>query len=134
MKRAQAYVALGHLQILQELTHKKMKQVVFAGGASKGFLWPQILSDVFGITVKVPIIKESTALGAAICAGVGVGIFQNLKETAKHMVKWDRTFEPNETTHRKYVKLYDRWSKVYKRSLGMVEEGLVQPMFRAAGT
>lgn len=89
---------------------------------------------MFGITVNVPIIKESTALGAAICAGVGVGIFQNLKETAKDLVKWERTFEPNQTIHKKYVKLYDQWSKVYKHSLEMVEEGIVQPMFRAAGT
>jgi autoinducer 2 (AI-2) kinase len=134
IEESAAYVAFGHLQILQALTHRKMKQVVFCGGASKGFLWPQILSDVFGITVKVPIIKESTALGAAICAGVGVGIFRNLKETAKSMVKWDRTFEPNQTTHREYARFYGRWCKVYKKSLGMVEEGLVQPMFRAAGT
>ncbi len=134
IEESAAYVALGHLQILQALTHRKMKQVVFCGGASKGFLWPQILSDVFGIKVKVPMIKESTALGAAICAGVGVGIFRNLKETAKDLVKWERTFEPNQTTHGKYVKLYGQWRKVYEHSLEMVEEGLVQPMFRAAGT
>ena len=134
IEESAAYVALGHLQILQAITRRKIKQVVFCGGASKGFLWPQILSDVFGITVNVPIIKESTALGAAICAGVGIGMFQNLKETAKNLVKWERTFEPNQTTHKKYVKLYDQWCEVYKHSLEMAEEGLVQPMFRAAGT
>jgi autoinducer 2 (AI-2) kinase len=128
-----AYVALGHLRILESITRRKTKKAVFCGGAAKGFLWPQILSDVFGITVNVPIIKESTALGAAICAGVGVGMFQNLKETAKNLVRWDRTFEPNQANHRKYLKLHDQWCTVYKRALDMAEEGLVQPMFRAAG-
>jgi len=134
IEESAAYVACGHLRILDAITRRKTKSVVFCGGASKGFLWPQILSDVLGIQVKVPIVKESTALGAAICAGVGAGVFQNVRDAANHLVKWERTFEPNDIHHRKYMKLYDRWSQVYNRELKMAEQGLVQPMFRAAGT
>jgi autoinducer 2 (AI-2) kinase len=134
IEESAAYVARGHLRILDSITLHKTRGVVFCGGASKGFLWPQILADVLGIQVKVPIVKESTALGAAICAGVGVGIFHDLKDAAKRLVKWERTFEPNENNHRKYLRLYDQWSKVYRHELKIAEEGLVQPMFRAAGT
>jgi autoinducer 2 (AI-2) kinase len=80
------------------------------------------------------MVKESTALGAAICAGVGVGIFQDVREAAHRVVNWEQTFEPNEANHRKYRKLYDEWSKVYRHELKMAGDGLVQPMFRAAGT
>jgi autoinducer 2 (AI-2) kinase len=134
IEESATYVARGHLTILDSITHRRTRTVAFCGGASKGFLWPQILSDVLGIRVKVPVVKESTALGAAICAGVGVGIFHGLKDTAKRLVKWERTFEPNEENHQKYVKLYDQWTKVYALQLRMAEDGLVQPMFRAAGT
>jgi autoinducer 2 (AI-2) kinase len=134
LEESAAYVARGHLRILESITRSKTKEVVFCGGASKGFLWPQILCDVLGIRVRVPVVKESTALGAAICAGVGVGIFHDLKETAKRLVKWERTYEPNYDNHRKYLKLYDRWLKVYGYQLSIVEEGLVQSLFRAAGT
>jgi autoinducer 2 (AI-2) kinase len=134
IEESAAYVARGHLQILDSITRKKTRSIVFCGGASKGFLWPQILSDVLGITVKVPVVKESTALGAAICAGVGVGIYHDLKDAAKRLVKWERTFDPHDDNHRKYEKLYDRWSKVYSYQLKLAETGLVKPMFRAAGT
>ena len=134
IEESAAYVARGHLQILDSITRRKTRALVFCGGASKGFLWPQILSDVLGMSVKVPSVKESTALGAAICAGIGVGVFRDVREAAYRVVKWERTFEPNDTNHRKYLKLYDQWSKVYHHQLSMAEEGLVQPMFRAAGT
>lgn len=134
IEESAAYVALGHLKIIEEITRNKTREVIFCGGASKGFLWPQILADVLGLRVKVPVIKESTALGAAICAGVGVGAFPSLHETGKGLVNWEHTFEPNANSHRSYVKLYDKWTKAYRHALKMVDEGIVEPMFRAAGT
>jgi autoinducer 2 (AI-2) kinase len=134
IEESAAYVAWGHLKIIESITRRRAREMVFCGGASKGFLWPQILADVIGLPVKVPIIKESTALGAAICAGVGVGVYRDLRETAKGMVKWERTFEPNSHNHSRYVKLYNQWAEVYRRMVEMVEDGLVEPMWRAAGT
>jgi autoinducer 2 (AI-2) kinase len=134
IEESAAYVALGHLKIIEALTRQKTHETVFCGGASKGFLWPQIVSDVFGIKVKVPVVKESTALGAAMCAGVGTGIFPNLEETGRRFVKWERTYEPNENNHKQYVGLYDQWRRVYARMLSIVEDGLLEPMWRAAGT
>jgi autoinducer 2 (AI-2) kinase len=134
IEESAAYVALGHLKIIESITRRRAKEVVFCGGASKGFLWPQILADVLGVKVNVPLVKESTALGAAICAGVGVGVFPNLQEAAQKLVKWERAFEPNKNNHSEYVKLYKQWRKVYERSLDMVEDSLVKPMWRAAGT
>jgi len=134
IEESAAYVAKGHMQILDSITRRRTKEIVFCGGASKGVLWPQILADVLGVRVKIPVVRESTALGAAICAGVGVGLFSNLQETGKRLVKWERVVEPDQDTHRKYLKLYDQWTEVYSRMIHLVEGGLVQPMWRAAGT
>ena len=41
--------------------------LVFAGGGSKGALWSQILSDVTGLPVRVPVVREATALGCEMC-------------------------------------------------------------------
>jgi len=134
IEESAAYVAWGHQKIIESITRRRAKEIVFCGGASKGFLWPQVLADVFGVTVKVPVVKESTALGAAICAGVGAGLFSNIEDTAKKLVRWERTFEPNESNHKQYQKLYKQWRQVYEKMLGLVEEGLLNPMWRAAGT
>ena len=107
--------------------------MAFCGGASKGFLWPQILADVFGLTVRVPVVKEATALGAAICAGVGAGLYPNVPDTAEKLVRWERTFEPNDSNHATYMKAYQHWRKVYEKCLEMVDEGLLDPLWRGAG-
>jgi len=133
IEESAAYVAKGHMKILEEITRHKTKEIVFCGGASKGVLWPRILADVLGVRVKIPLVRESTALGAAICAGVGVGLFSNL-QAGKGLVKWVRVVEPDQATHKKYLKLYDRWAEVYSRLVRLVEDKLTDPMWRAAGT
>ena len=134
IEESAAYVAKGHLTILESITHRKIKEVVFCGGASKGVLWPRILSDVLGVRVKIPVVRESTALGAAICAGVGVGIFPNVHAAARQLVKWERVLEPDTEVHQEYSRLYRKWSQVYGRMLALVNDGILEPMWRAAGT
>ena len=69
-----ALVTKGHMELVQESTGHMPSEVIFASGASKSPLWSQILADVLGIPVKVPAVKEATALGAALIAGYGAGI------------------------------------------------------------
>ena len=63
-----------NLEKVKAFTGLEFDEIVFAGGASKGTLWCQILADVTGCTIKVPKVKEATALGAAMAAGVGAGV------------------------------------------------------------
>ena len=62
-----AFVTLGNLQLIENLTGIFPSEVVFAGGAAKGKLWPQILSDVLGIPVKVPVVKRSSCFRNCDC-------------------------------------------------------------------
>ena len=134
IEESAAYVAKGHAAILESITHRKIKELVFCGGASKGMLWPRILSDVLGVRVKIPVVRESTALGAAICAGVGVGIFSSVRKAGGQLVRWERILEPDVEAHQAYCKLYRKWSQAYGRMLALVDDGILEPMWRAAGT
>ncbi|MDA4112293.1 MAG: autoinducer-2 kinase [Thaumarchaeota archaeon] len=134
IEEAAAYVSLGHLRIIQSITNSEPEELTFAGGGAKSFLWPQILSDVLGLRVKIPEIKESSALGAAICAGVGAGFYESLREGAAGLVKIERSFEPRPKIHKEYSKLYDNWLKIYDENLRISETGLLNPLWRAAGT
>ena len=58
-----------------------------SGGASRSCVWPQMFADVLAIPIQVAEFKETGALGAAICAGVGVGIWANLAEGVAQAVK-----------------------------------------------
>jgi autoinducer-2 kinase len=133
IEEAAAYVSRGHLEIAEEVSGRSVDEVVFTGGASKGSLWPRILADVLDVPVKVPHVKESTAFGAAVCAGVGAGLYSSLADAAR-LVRFDATVEPEPASAGQYRQLYEQWREVYDRMLGLSDDGLVRPMWRAAGT
>jgi autoinducer 2 (AI-2) kinase len=134
IEEAAAYVSLGHLRIAEEISGYHVEEAVFTGGASKGALWAQILADVLGLPVRLPVVRESTALGAAIYAGLGAGIYNDLRGVAGGVVRFEREVEPDEGAHRTYDELYHRWLDVYAHSLALSETGAVRPLWRAAGT
>lgn len=128
-----AYAARGHLRIIEELTGRKYEEIVFTGGAAKGQLWPQIVADVLGVAVKVPQVKESTALGAAIYAGLGAGLFDDLQAVVRRLVRIERTFKPDPAARTAYDGHYARWQEIYPRILDLSETGLLRPMWWPAG-
>jgi autoinducer 2 (AI-2) kinase len=134
IEEAAAYVSYGHLKVIEELTAQPVDRAVFTGGAAKGTLWPRILADVLGIPVKVPRVKESTALGAAMFAGIGVGVYRDVASAAEQVVSFETTVDPDPATHRRYLELYENWNRIYQAQLGLVERGLLKPLWRAAGT
>jgi autoinducer 2 (AI-2) kinase len=134
IEESAAYVCLGHRHIVEELTRDRAGDVVFTGGASKGTLWPQILADVLGTPVRVPQVKESTSLGAAMFAGLGAGLHNSLEAIVDRAVRFERTFEPNAAAHERYLELYTRWQDVYASMLALTDKHGLRPLWRAAGT
>ncbi len=128
-----ALVTKGHLDLIKEATGTSPEEVIFSNGASKSPLWCQILSDVLGVKVKVPLVKEATALGAAICAAVGAGLYPDITTAAHTFVKWDTEYLPNLENHNKYSKIYDNWRIIYDYQLKIADEGLTTHMWKAPG-
>jgi autoinducer-2 kinase len=134
IEESAAYVSLAHLRVIEELTAQTVRDGVFTGGAAKGQLWPQIVADTLGIPLRIPVVEESTALGAAICAGVGAGFWKGADEGAASVAAFARTVEPDPEVHAIYRDLADQWLKVYSSSMEVVGAGLLRPLWRAAGT
>ncbi len=133
IEEAAAYVVRGHLEIITELTGTTFSELTFSGGAAKGTLWPQIIADVTGLPVHVPAVTESSALGAALCAAVGAGLHSSLTELEPLLRSRAATFEPGMAAVSAYHDGYAAWRQVYARMLGASEEGLLRPLWRAAG-
>jgi autoinducer 2 (AI-2) kinase len=128
-----AYATRGHLEIIDELLGHRTTSLIFTGGAAKGALWPSIVADVTGAAVRIPHVKESTALGAAMLAGVGVGIYGDLAEAASRVVRFERCVEPDPVATEAYAAHYARWRAVYPRVLALAEDRLLRPMWWPAG-
>ncbi len=122
-----------NLEKIKAFSHIEIDEIVFAGGASKGALWCQILADVTGCKIKVPKVTEATALGAAMAAGVGSGIYESIVKAAEDLVVWDKEYLPNSENFSKYTDIKEQWQEVYENQLGLVDRGLTQSMWKAPG-
>ena len=71
------------------------KQIRFAGGATRSDVWMQLFADTLGIPVSVSPATELGALGAAICAAVGVGDYADFSEAMNAMTATRHTFTPD---------------------------------------
>ena len=122
-----------NLDKIKEFTNIKIDTIVFAGGASKGKLWCQILCDVTNCKIKIPKVTEATALGAVMSAGVGVGIYKDIKEASKKLVVWDKVYIPNKKNYKLYRDIKVKWQKVYEEQLKLVDDNLTTSMWKAPG-
>lgn len=107
--------------------------ITFASGASNGALWSQILADVTGLPVNVPVVKEATALGVAMAAGIGAGVYNNFEEAGTEIVKIEHTYEPNMANYAQYGEIKEKWTKVYAKQMELIREGITEPMWKAPG-
>ena len=91
------------------------------GGASRNDLLMQIQADVLGRPVVRSAVAETTALGVAYLAGLGVGVWPNLDEIAN---RWrsDRTFEPAMASDEREQR-YAGWQRAVERAKGWAAEG-----------
>ncbi|MFT5660613.1 MAG: autoinducer 2 (AI-2) kinase [Sulfurimonas sp.] len=122
-----------NLEKIKEFTGVEIETLVFAGGASKGKLWSQTLADVTGCRVKIPKVTEATALGGAIAAGVGAGIYSSLTQASKELVVWDKEYIPNMQNHELYGKIKEKWLQAYEAQLKLVDDNITTSMWKAPG-
>ncbi|KSV80109.1 carbohydrate kinase [Ensifer sp. ENS07] len=90
-------VAFGHRQHIAALraAGARFEEAVLSGGGSRSLIWPQIFADVLDVPVTVARSRETGALGAAITAGAGIGLFADISAGAAAMVKTERHYRPN---------------------------------------
>ena len=86
------------------------------GGACVNNLLMQFQADLLGVSVVRPVVTETTALGAAYLAGLGVGYWKNLAEIA---TQWqaERTFKPSMKSAKRQS-LTRGWSRALARAQG----------------
>ncbi len=100
----------------------KANGLTLTGGGSNSALWRQIIADSTSLEVKVPVIKETAAFGAALQALSAISNIDIVK-IAKEYILFDetKTTKPNEKNREEYMKAYQKWKK-YSETLGGIYE------------
>ncbi len=96
----------------------EVREMRSVGGCSRSDLWNQIKADVLGLPVLLPRTSVGSPFGAAIVAGMGAGVFPNVRESLQEMVHLERRFEPDPARHERYSKFYRVYRKIYEHLKG----------------
>lgn len=88
------------------------------GGAADSPHWPKILANITGVPIRLPGYDNWPALGAAVLAGKGVGVFENIEAGLAHFCKPAHDIEPDV----QLMALYDKNFKVYQKYCSQVRQ------------
>jgi sugar (pentulose or hexulose) kinase len=87
-----------------------------SGGGSQSHQAMQVTADIFGLPTAKPHVYETSGLGAAIDAAVGLGYYADFKSAINGMTHIGEVFEPDQKRHKLYDGLYrDVYQKMYPK-------------------
>jgi len=110
-------------ELTQRKTNVPVARLKVSGGGSQSDAAMQITADVFGMAAERPHTFETSALGAAIDAAVGLKIYPDFPSAVKGMTRTGKIFEPSADHHRLYDDLYNRvYLKMYGRLKPLFKE------------
>jgi sugar (pentulose or hexulose) kinase len=93
-------------------------------GEARNALWNQIKADVLGVSLRVPRVVELAAVGAAILAGMAVGVFADAAVGVHRLVRRAESFEPDPKRHEFYESRRADYDRTYE---------LIAPALRRTG-
>lgn len=96
--------------IMEEFGH--IEKISFVGGGAKSPLWRSILADMFDRTI-VKYRRDDSSLGAAMLAGVALGVFASHEEAVEKTAVVDCVTEPNPENVEKYNRLFPLYVEIH---------------------
>ena len=82
------------------------------GGGARSRLWSEIVANVFNCSVAVPVPGDAS-FGACLLAGVGIGVFSDVKSAVAKCLHVDRTIEPDPAASAKYDHLFTCYRRIH---------------------
>ena len=92
------------------------------GGGAKSPLWRKILANVLNLKVDILAVEEGPALGGAMLAAVGCGLYSSVEEIAEKIVKIKETVEPDPKIAALYDQKYNIFKHIYPSVKGLFQE------------
>ncbi len=91
----------------------EIKEIRAIGGGAKSGVWQQILADILGEEINLLNVEEGPAFGAALIAGVGVGVYDSFAEAVNRIIKVKKTIVPGIQNAERYNQYYQLYKKLY---------------------
>ena len=88
--------------------------VRITGGIAVSEIWNQMQADIYNWNVETVAVSEATALGCALVAAVGAGIYPTYKEAVNKMVKVVKRYTPNQENVPLYEDAFKVWRQIFR--------------------
>ena len=98
---------------LESALSSRLDRFIAVGGATRNPFWMQNKADVVGRPVEVPDVEEATPLGAAILAGIGVGIYRDEFDALDRVYRPGKTYEPDPQRAAQYADWFQTYQDLY---------------------
>lgn len=100
-----------NIERLEGLSQVSLDVIRAVGGFSRSNKWLQLKADITGKIVETVRVKEGSALGVALLAGVATGVYDSIEEAIEATIKRGETFRPRPKVH----EIYSRQHEIYKK-------------------
>jgi len=118
-----AYALREGKERIERRSRTPIRALRVSGGGSQSRNAMQITADVFGLPTARPHLYETSGLGAAIDAAVGLGLHPDFQTAVKAMTRVGEVFEPDGQNHARYDALYrEVYRKIYRRLKPLYEK------------
>lgn len=102
------YALRSGMEQVTQRTGTPITRLYAAGGGAQSVEVMQTAADVFGMTIHRPQTHETSGLGAAICAAVGMGVFPDFPTAVAAMCRATQTFQPRADRSAWYERCYQQ--------------------------
>ncbi len=118
-----AYALREGMERIVRRSRTPITELRVSGGGSQSDAALQLTADIFGLPAARPHTYETSALGAAIDAAVGLKLHPDFESAIREMTRISKVFEPDPANHELYDRLYHRvYKQMYKKLQPLYEE------------
>jgi xylulokinase len=97
--------------ILEQDLKQKVDYFIASGGGSQSDVWLQMQADILNSEIYTSSMKEQSGVGAAISAGIAIGVYKNYESAFDKVISWNKT--PVKPIA-KNVEVYNKMFKIYE--------------------
>lgn len=98
--------------VLEEMGVTPTRMTLCGGGAKAPFL-RQMLADVYNLPTQLPLLADSAALGAAILAATGTGLYPDVRTACDSILTFEAAEQPDAARAQRYRQVYAAYRTIY---------------------
>jgi len=108
-----AFEQTAAIRAVEKTIGSTVRELVAIGGGAASKLWCHLFADITGNDICLPGSTDASALGAAIAAAVGIGLFPTFAEAAGNMSGAEKTIKPDRKNRKMYAGLSETYQRIY---------------------